>query len=414
MPSRIRPASSTTLALQNIRDDIILSLKAKYPTLAIYADLSKAYDTIKIPKLISKLRKQFNFTENTAQFFATYFQNRQQSTHTTHAQSSFLTITDGIPQGSTLSTTFFLLYINDIIHTVVNSKVYTYADDTTLIIKAPTVNELQQTAEKELTKLTNYFYNNNLKANPTKTVYTVLHPSPKPEDFQITVHGTTLQHTESAKLLGIYIDSDMKHTHTINNQIRKLHPIIQNLKYVAKLVPQKTMINIYNSHVLPHMTYCITVWGTTDTSKGYIKPMQQIQKKIIRILFKKPPRTHTKPLMNKHKILSIYHLYTQRIATELWPHLNNPKKYQPEHKHKYTYVDEIHKYNTRQATTKQLFTPHTHTTNPDPKLNPTPTTRQYTSVWNELPPHLRAITDSLNDFKKKLKDHLLKLQANEQ
>ena len=76
-------------------------------------------------------------------FFASYFRNRQQITHTQHAQSAIRTITHGIPQGSTLSTTFFLLYINDIIKTTTKSTGYTYADDTTLIITAPNQHDLQ-------------------------------------------------------------------------------------------------------------------------------------------------------------------------------------------------------------------------------------------------------------------------------
>jgi hypothetical protein len=55
-------------------------------------------------------------------FFASYFRNRKQSTHTQHAQSTTQTITHGIPQGSTLSTTFFLLYINDIYRRPTNPK----------------------------------------------------------------------------------------------------------------------------------------------------------------------------------------------------------------------------------------------------------------------------------------------------
>ncbi len=67
------------------------------------------------------------------------------------------TIPHGIPQGSTLSTTFFLLYINDIIKTVPSSTVYTYADDATLIITAKTEQELRKLAQSELTSLIQYF-----------------------------------------------------------------------------------------------------------------------------------------------------------------------------------------------------------------------------------------------------------------
>ena len=83
------------------------------------------------------------------------------------------TITHGIPQGSTLSTTFFLLYINDIINTV-QSKVYTYADDTTLVITAANKTELQELAQKDINSIIHYFHANNLVPNAKKTNYTTL------------------------------------------------------------------------------------------------------------------------------------------------------------------------------------------------------------------------------------------------
>ena len=95
--------------------------------------------------------------------------------HNKNAQSDTQTITHGIPQGSTLSTTLFLLYINNIVKTVPNSTVYTYADDTTLIITAKTMTDLQTLSQTELNSLIKYFHTNNLVPNPTKTQYTIFH-----------------------------------------------------------------------------------------------------------------------------------------------------------------------------------------------------------------------------------------------
>ena len=157
-----RPNSSTTLALQTIIDEIHKHKSKKRPTLAIYIDLSKAYDTISHEKLLHKLQHDFNFTAETVTFFKSYFRNRVQTTHTQHAQSEERIITDGIPQGSTLSTTFFLLYINDIIRTVPNSSVYTYADDTTLVVTSSDIPTLQALAQTELNNLINYFHSNHM------------------------------------------------------------------------------------------------------------------------------------------------------------------------------------------------------------------------------------------------------------
>ena len=191
-----RPHSNCTLALQTIIDNIVANKAKHNPTLAIYIDLSKAYDTISHKKLISKLKNEFNFTPQTLAFFTSYFQNRKQSLHTQHAQSSTQTITHGIPQGSTLSTTFFLLYINNIIRTVPNSKVYTYADDTTLIVTAATQQDLQTLAQSELHNLITYFHNNNLVPNPTKTQYTIFYPTNSIHNITLQINNTPITETK--------------------------------------------------------------------------------------------------------------------------------------------------------------------------------------------------------------------------
>ena len=88
--------------------------------------------------------------------------------------------------------------MNDILHCAKLSKVYTFADDTTLVMSHTTIDGLMADAEAELTRLLEYFYENNLKANADKTLYTVFLPRPKPNTFEITVFDTTIKHTESA------------------------------------------------------------------------------------------------------------------------------------------------------------------------------------------------------------------------
>jgi hypothetical protein len=223
-----RPNSSTTLALQTIINNIHKQKGKKNPTLAIYIDLSKAYDTISHEKLLHKLKHEFNFSDNTTLFFRSYLTNRTQITYTTNAHSHPSTITHGIPQGSTLSTTFFLLYINNN-QTVPRSNVYTYADDTTLIITADTIEDLQRLAQTELNNLITYFHTNNLVPNSTKTNYTTFFPIPSPPQLSLHIGNTTLTQNTEAPLLGVILQNHIhNHTHTVTKIIRKLQPIIQN------------------------------------------------------------------------------------------------------------------------------------------------------------------------------------------
>jgi len=408
-----RPNSNITLALQAIIGDIQKHKSNHNPTLGIYIDLSKAYDTIEHEKLFYKLEHEFNFTPETLMFFRSYFKNRQQSTHTQQAQSDTKTITHGIPQGSTLSTTFFLLYINNIIKTVPASKVYTYADDTTLVITAMTVRELQLLAQSELSSLINYFHDNNLVPNATKTNFTVFNPITNYQQIELKINDTYIQHNTDAKLLAIYVQNDLKHHKTISDIIRKLQPTIFNFRRATKLLPTKYMRNEYFTHIYPHLIMNISIWGTPDPTKTYIQPLVRLQKKIVRILKNVPPGTHTKPLMTELGILNITNLYILRVTAEMHPYIY-PKHEtnRPDHFHNYTSVAQIHGHATRQSRRRQHYIPNTNqyaaSYVPDETRNHF--TDKYTATWNTLPLEIREESE-LKAFKRCLNEHLLKQQS---
>ena len=395
-----RPNSSTTLALQTILNKLHKHKSQHNPLLAIYVDLSKAYDTISHKRLLHKLRHDFNFTEPTTAFFASYLHNRQQSTHTQHAQSQFQTITHGVPQGSTLSTTFFLLYINDILHTVPNSKVYTYADDTTLIITAATLQALKTLAQSELSNLISYFHDNNLVPNPTKTVYSIFYPH-NAQPIQLTIGDKTLQQDKQAKLLGHIVQEDLKYHQTINAIIKKLQPHMHSFKFANRLLPLTTMTALYYTLIYPHLIGNISIWGSTDPKKSYLQPLIKAQKRIIRLVRRVPPRSHTKPIMAQLQILNITNLYTLRVCTEMHPFIH-PKKQlnRPEHNHNYTPTSDIHHHATRYAAANHLHISDT--------LEHFPAI--HTAIWNSLPPKLTNIR-SRKTFSTETKHYLLQKQS---
>ena len=412
-----RPNSSTTLALQAVLNDIHERRKKHQPVLAIYVDLSKAYDTVSHPKLLQKLRREFNFTPETVQFFSSYFRNRQQETHTQHSTSTAQTITHGIPQGSTLSTTLFLLYINNIIKTVPDSTVYTYADDTTLIITAPTAQDLQTLAQTDLDNLIRYFHENNLVPNPTKTTYTTFNSNPL-QILELTVtnglYDHTLAQTETAKLLGIFMQSNLKHTHTITNIIKKLQRTILTFRYATTLLDTQQMTKLYYTHVYPHLIGAISIWGSQDKTKDYLQPLIRTHKKIIRILHNVPPRTTTAPLMLKLGILDITRLYTLRVCAEMHPYIYpNDKEQQsrPHHNHTYITITDVHSHGTRYSA-NHIFAPNTYkySKTKQPKHTSAYLTQLHIGVWNGIPTDIRSIK-SLAIFKLQLKKHLLEEQA---
>eukprot|EP00732_Lithocolla_globosa_P005086 Lithocolla_globosa_v1_NODE_5025_length_1317_cov_8.157686.p1 type:complete len:327 gc:universal NODE_5025_length_1317_cov_8.157686:268-1248(+) len=225
-----RQQSDTTLALHTILDHLLQSTSKQQPTIAIFIDLTKAYDTISHTKLLDKLQHSYNFDPTTLALFTSYFTNRRQSTHTPYAHSSFQTITTGIPQGSTLSTTLFLLYINDIHLSTTHGQDYLYADDITYIATSTTVDLLQQHTQKDIDSLLHYLASNHLVPSPDKTTFTTFYPKTTQPIHPIL--NTPIKHHDTTQLLGIRLQRNYKHNEHATKIISKLRRTAYLLRQV--------------------------------------------------------------------------------------------------------------------------------------------------------------------------------------
>jgi hypothetical protein len=399
-----RPNSDITLALLSTLNYIHDNTNKRKPTMAIYLDLSKAFDTISHETLLHKLKETFNFSTTTLQFFSSYFKNRLQATYTEHSRSDLQTVTHGIPQGSTLSTTLFLLYINDILSATQEGKLTTYADDTTLAIAADNLQQLLQIAQTELNSLIYYFYSNNLVPNPDKTTYTLFYPKEGPHPV-LTIGNRTLEPTNSTKVLGIQIKQDLKYNQIITKIIQRLHTNYHTLKYATKFLPTEIMIKLYYAHIYPHLIYGISIWGTSEPHRTYIRPLHILHKKIIRKITKNARNAHTKNILQKHKILTIYNLYIQRVTLEMHKYVY-PKQHlnRPEHQHTYTRRSDIHGHYTRLSAQHNYYQPHSATAY---------YTQKFIGIWNALP-HTLTTEPKYATFKEALKIYLLQKQAQDQ
>ena len=307
-----RKGHSTELAALELVDRLTQAMLKDENPFSIFIDLSKAFDTLDHEILIKKL---FNLgiKGNKLAWFRSYLTERSQYVEIDGVISQTLPIITGVPQGSILGPTLFLIYINDINTASDFLKFICYADDTTLKATVSSakascgssdIKVISDFINGELKRVTDWLDVNKLSLNAGKTKFMVfrkqggiLHDDKIPN---IIVKGVNIKIVPEFDFLGFIITNDLtwkSHQDKIAKKVNKVNGVLTRLRY---FLPRHTLKNIYNSLVLPHFQYGITLWGANCSR------LEKLQKQCIRKINQvKRHNGHTDRLFKNSELLKI-------------------------------------------------------------------------------------------------------------
>lgn len=387
-----RKALSPNLALRNLIEYILQAQGNGRYSISVFLDLKKAFDTLDHSILLNKL-KRYGIKNVKYDWFNSYLSNRCQFTVVNNVRSSVSNISTGVPQGSILGPLLFLTYINDIVESSSLLKFILFADDTNLTLSGSNLKNISLIINEELNKVAIWLQSNKLSLNINKTHYIVFAGN-KQNDYSINlkISNKNLERSSTIKYLGIWIDDKLSwkaHVDHIKSKLSKTTGILHKIKHLLNV---ETLLLLYYSIAYPYLQYCNLVWGMATTITT--KPLQLLQKRIIRIITKKKSDAHTHELFKQQKILKIQDIYTLECLKYVHKclHSDAPTLHTASH---------VHTLNTRHRQQLRPAFPHTQAQ------------KRFVNYhgciqWNNLPNAIRNCNNK-DTFKINLKKHLINM-----
>ena len=354
-----RIGTSTTSALLHLRDLIATGADNNLITETMTTDLSAAFDSVEHGLLLKKI-KYYGLDSHSQDWISSYLSDRSTYVVVGSAESRIRTTTYGVPQGSYLGPLLYLVFINEL-PSVINedicgedchqttTELFTkdcnkcgtlpvFADDAQFIISNKKRKENQERIEEVFTKLRNFFEDNGLQINASKTSITEHMTRQKrtkiegiPTDLTVTDYLKTnkgdwvqVENLITDKDKYRYLGLNFQHNgnweaHITTGKKPLLQSLRRQLGMITKLencTSKKIKLQIVNTLLLSRINYMICIWG--NSTETFNNKIQVLLNKASRFINNSNRYTKTTLLMENCNWLSVKEMTTYFSTLQMW------------------------------------------------------------------------------------------------
>ena len=378
---------STTCAVLRLTQYILDAMQKKDITIALFLDLTKAFDCVEHSILLNKLER-YGFRNESLSLLRSYLSNRSQYVDL-NEQSSELPILHGVPQGSVLGPLLFILYINDLSLVSPNLFKLFFADDTVILNSGKDIAQIADQLNTDLITLVDWLNFNKLSLNIGKTKCMLFSPQNIVAKPPIRINNCSIEYVKHFRYLGIIMDERLsfkQHIAFVKTKLAYLQGFIYSLK---PYLTSETLKIVYYSYIYPHLLLHSIIWG--GSASTHMATVQVAQNKIVRTM-NKAEYTSTNDLYVRFQIAKVSDIFKNQALIFMYNWLRE---------NKYSFLNDLRDY---------ISSPNPHATRnagnlrlPFPRLNVHKQSVIYNglTLWNNLAPEIKEAS-SLASFKKRL------------
>ena len=292
--SGYKKGHSTETLLIKITNDLLIASDKNTASVLLLLDLSAAFDTVNIDKLLNILFAEIGISGKALLWFRSFLVGRRQKVKIGNSFSNEIVIEFGVPQGSVLGPVLFNIYIRSFYRFIgLNSNwvVQGFADDHQLYTAFSTDDQvfmLGDNIRSVMSKIKSWMDSFFLKLNESKTKVIVF-ASPRIRKC-LGINGVFLENTcvrfpNVVENLGVMLDTEL----TFKNQVLKCaqscFEIIRKISKIRVFLSISERKILVTSLVLSQLDYCNGLYYNINNS--LLNKLQSVQNCAAKLIYNK-------------------------------------------------------------------------------------------------------------------------------
>lgn len=295
-----RKKHSTIDQIHRITDAIEKTYEKKEICSSVFLDVAQAFDKVWHQGLLFKLNKFL--PKAFVDLLSSYLSDRVFRVRQENDYSELKDIKAGVPQGSVLGPTLYLIFTCDLPFND-NTTVATFADDTAVLAFGSDVAESCHSLQSAVNSISHWCKMWRIKLNESKSVHVNFTLKKLMSNPVVKINNIEIPQSNDAKYLGITLDAKLRWKEHVKIKRKQL-----DLKYreLYWLIGRQSTLSVYNKILIynqilkPVWSYGIQIWGCAK--QLHINSIQTFQNKVIRNIVKAPWYVRNRDLHRDLKI----------------------------------------------------------------------------------------------------------------
>jgi hypothetical protein len=259
----------------------------------LYLDFAKAFDKVPHRRLLDKCRG-LGVEGKLLEWIRVWLEGRKQRVVLNGEASAWTDVLSGVPQGSVLGPTLFLMFINDIDKAVdvTSSIILKFADDTK-VGRVVDTDEQREEMQVTINKLVEWSVDWQMLFNAGKCH--LLHLGRGNARQVYTMEGRVLEPVEYEKDVGVVVHESLKPSMQCARAAGRANGILGQLARAVCYRSKETFLNLYKVYVRPHLEYAGVSWSPWLQQDKEV--LERVQRRAISMVSNLRGRTYEERLV---------------------------------------------------------------------------------------------------------------------